>query len=216
VGYKLGIKEVAMIAWKLLSMNNEEVGSLELSPALFGRKLKKEVVHFVLNGQQAGRRQGNASTKTRSDVRGGGAKPYRQKGTGRARRGTERSPVCVGGGTVFGPHPRDYAYKLNKKQIKAALCMVLSDKVAGDRLRVVDRLAVEKIGTKAMGIALQKLSPRGSLLIDVANENLQKSVRNLPQYKYIEPAGINVYNLLKFDEIVVSRQALKVIEERLQ
>jgi large subunit ribosomal protein L4 len=215
-GERVGQNAAAGIPWKIVSVENQEVGSLTLPSSLFGRKLKKEVVHFVLNGQQAGRRQGNASTKTRSDVRGGGKKPYKQKGTGRARRGTERSPICVGGGTVFGPHPRSYDYKLNKKQVKVALTMVLSDKVALGNLKVVDQLEMEKISTQAVGKILQNLSPKGSLLVDVGNENLSRSVRNLPRYRYIEPVGLNLYNLMKYEEVVVSKRALAVIEERLQ
>lgn len=213
---RAGKNTAAGIPWKMVSVENKEVGDLTLSSDLFGRKLKKEVVHFVLNGQQAARRQGNASTKTRSDVRGGGKKPYKQKGTGRARRGTERSPICVGGGTVFGPHPRSYAYKLNKKQVQVALKMVLSDKVALGHFKVVDELAMEKTSTQAVGKILQSLSPKGSLLVDVGNENLSRSVRNLSLYRYVEPVGLNLYNLLKYEEVVVSKVALAAIEERLQ
>ncbi|MFH1727884.1 MAG: 50S ribosomal protein L4 [Pseudomonadota bacterium] len=205
-----------MINEKLIDVNNNEVGKVDLSEDIFNCEVNEGVVHEVLISQLAGNRRGNASTKTRGEVRGGGAKPYKQKGTGRARRGTERSPICVGGGTVFGPIPRSYKAKLNKKVVKAALKMVFTDKLKNGKIRLVEKFEMEKPNTKVFKSIMQKLDLPNALVVDFENESLKKSLNNLIGYHYSEPVSLSMYNLLKYDALVISKNALEKITERLK
>ncbi len=201
--------------WQVIDMKNKAVGKADLPEKVFGVEGKDHLFYDVVRYQLAARRQGTHKTKTRSEVRGGGAKPYRQKGTGRARRGTNRSPLMPGGGRVFGPVPRDYSFKLNRKIRKTALAAALSRLVKEKRLFVVESFDVDKPSTKAMVKFLEGLKIDRGLVVDEEHENLYKSVRNLPRFKYLPVDALNVYDVLKYDNCVISRRAIERIKERL-
>ena len=198
-------------------IDGTESGKMELPENLFGGEVNKNVIHEAVVTYLANQRQGTASTKERSDVRGGGRKPYRQKGTGRARAGNSRSPLWRGGMTVFGPTPRDYSLKMSKKARKNALKSILTDRVKNQMLTVVDKVALENPKTKE---AVQLLNDLGSpaktlFLLAEKNPNLELGVRNLPNVNVLLVDGLNVYDLLAAEKIVCTPQALKKIEERL-
>lgn len=203
---------------KCISKENKSVEQVELNPDIFGVKPSVPVMHQVVRMQLAKRRSGTASTKTRADVRGGGKKPWRQKGTGRARAGSSRSPIWVGGGTVFGPHPRSYAFHVPKKMKKAALRGALSSKASEGKLFVVENLNFDEPKTKQMVTCLDKLglkSQKVLILEDEKNYNLAKSVSNIPGVDVLPVDGLNVYDLLWHDKLVVTKAALDKIGERL-
>lgn len=194
----------------------EKVSEVELPANIFDVPVKKHVLHEVVVMQLANRRSGTASTKGRSDVRGGGKKPYRQKGTGRARAGTTRSPVMRGGGTVFGPLPRSFARKVSKKIRKQALRMALTTKCRDDALLVLARFDLEEIKTKRFVEVMKKLKTDNALIVtDAANETLERSSCNVPNVKVMRMDGLNVYDVLKFKHLVLLEPAIKQIEERL-
>ncbi len=190
-----------------------KVAEVELNDYIFGAEVNEHILYEVVKSQLAGKRQGTASTKTRSDVSGGGKKPWRQKGTGRARSGTSRSPVWKGGGTVFGPHPRDYSYKVPKKVRRAALRSALSMKVKEDKLIVLRDFPMEEIKTKKFQEVLS-LFELGSVLfvLDEKNTVLEKSSQNIQNVKMMRSEGINVYDLLKYDSLVLLEPSVKKIE----
>lgn len=188
----------------------------ELPSAIFDAKVRESLLHQVVVMQLNNRRTGTASTKTRGLVRGGGKKPWRQKGTGRARAGSIRSPIWVGGGTVFGPLPKNYHYRLPKKARKQALVSALSLKKREQRLIVVEDVAFPEIGTKHVKEMLKSLSVDSVLLvIPGADRNLELSARNLPNMKVVRTDGLNVYDVLHFDYLVLTQGALGAIQERL-
>ncbi len=194
----------------------EKVGSLDLSEAVFAAELKPHLLHEVVVWQLACRRQGNADTKVRHEVRGGGRKPWRQKGTGRARAGSRRSPLWRGGGTVFGPHPRDYSYTLPKKVKKAALRVALSDKLREEKLLVLKGFDLAEIKTKAFVEVLKRFEAQNVLIVTPgADANLEKSARNVPRVKVLRSEGLNVYDILRYDRLVLVEQAVARIEEAL-
>ncbi len=175
------------------------------------------VLHEVVTMQLANRRAGTAAAKGRSDVRGGGKKPYRQKGTGRARAGSRSSPLWRGGGTIFGPSPRDYSYKVPKKVRNLALKMALSGKLKDDALMVVDRLDLEAPKTKHLVAILKALKAEDALVvIDREIENVELSSRNIPGVKVIRSEGLNVYDVLRFKDIVLVEPSVNQIQERLR
>lgn len=204
---------------KVYNQEGAEVGTVKLNSEVFGIEPNEAVVHQYVVNYLARQRQGNASTKTRSDVRGGGRKPYRQKGTGRARAGTIRSPLWRGGGTVFGPHPRSYGSHFPRKMKKLAICSVFSDKAKAERIKILDKLELNEFKTKAMISILIKLSVEGKkcLILDEANEEsrqkIQVSCRNLQKVAYTRAGLVNGYQLLDADYVLITRAGLdKVVE----
>ncbi len=197
------------------NMEGKEVGTMELSDAIFGAKVNEHLVHMAVVQQLANNRQGTQKAKTRSEVSGGGRKPWRQKGTGHARQGSTRSPQWTGGGVVFAPTPRDYSFKLNRKEKRAALKSVLSDKLAGGNLIVVDKIEMNEIKTKTFKTMLDNLKIAGKSLV-VLNDNDEKvvlSARNLSSCKTALTNTINVYDILNAKTLVLTQDAVKTIEE---
>lgn len=196
-------------------INGKKVKELELNDAVFGIEPNEAVVHSVLVNFLANQRQGTQSTKTRSEVSGGGRKPWRQKGTGRARQGSIRAPQWIKGGIALGPKPRSYKYTVNKKERQLAVKSVLSSKVLENELVVVDSLPLNDIKTKEMVKALSNLKVEGKALIMLPekNEKVQKSARNIEGVKTTLVETINVYDLLKYNKLVVTEDTVKKLEE---
>ena len=198
----------------MLNMAGEAVGDIELKDEIFGIEINEFAVHEVIKNYLANQRQGTQSTKTRAEVRGGGRKPYRQKGTGRARQGSIRSPQWVGGGVVFAPKPRDYSFKLNKKVKRLALQSALSTKVAEGKIIVLDELTLSEVKTKEMVKVLGNIKCDNALIVmDGSNENVMLSARNIPTVKTASVNTINVYDLLKYNNLVVTKEAVEKIQE---
>lgn len=196
------------------NINKEKVGEMELSPQVFDVEVKEHLIHDVVKMQLNNRRRGTASTKTRSQVSGGGSKPWRQKGTGRARAGSNTSPIWVRGGVVFGPHPRDYSYKVPKKVRKGAIKSVLTSKLREGNLYVIQDFPLQEIKTKAFLTILKRLNIENALIIvDGPNEKLLKSARNLPHIQVMKVEGLNVYDILRYKHLVFKRSALEKVEE---
>jgi large subunit ribosomal protein L4 len=195
----------------------EVVRQAELPEAVFGVDVKESLLHEVVRYQLARRRQGTAHTKNRAAVRGGGRKPWRQKGTGRARAGTIRSPLWRGGGAVFGPMPRSYAFDMPKKERRAALCSALSLKVRDEVFRVVDQLELPQPKTRQVVELLQRFEAPPKVLMLVAEPQafLALSARNIPQVKVLPVAGLNVYDLLHFTMVMCAEDAIEKISGRL-
>jgi large subunit ribosomal protein L4 len=194
-------------------IENNKVSEIELSDAIFGAEVNEAVLYDVVRMQMASKRLGTASTKRRQEVRGGGKKPWRQKGTGRARAGTTRSPLWRGGGIVFGPIPRSYAYKVPKKVRKLALMSALSMKVKEGRLLILKDFPMGEIKTKIFKEIIDRFGLKKALLIlDKANPVLEKSSRNVQGIKLIRSEGINVYDLLNYDHVVLFEPSVKMIE----
>ncbi len=196
-------------------INGKKVKELELNEAVFGIEPNEAVVHSVLVKFLANQRQGTQNTKTRSEVSGGGKKPWRQKGTGRARQGSIRAPQWIKGGIALGPKPRSYKYTVNKKERALAIKSVLSAKVLENELVVVDNMPLKEIKTKEMVKALNNLKVEGKALImlPTKNENIQKSARNIEGVKTTLVETINVYDLLKYNKLVVTEDTVKKLEE---
>jgi large subunit ribosomal protein L4 len=198
------------------NMDGDKVSEIELTDEIFNVPLKQHLLHEVVTMQLANRRAGTAATKGRSDVRGGGQKPYRQKGTGRARAGSRRSPLWRGGGVVFGPKPRSYSYKVPKKVRRQALKMALTNKLQDKALIVVDRLDLETIKTKQLVEALAALKTEEALIVtDRKIESVELSSRNLPYVKVLRSEGLNVYDILRFKNLILLEPSLNQIQERL-
>lgn len=198
------------------NIKGEKVSETELSAAIFELPVKKHILHQVVLAQLAKKRSGTASTKGRSQVRGGGKKPYRQKGTGRARAGTLSSPVMRGGGVVFGPSPRSFALKCPKKIRRQALKMALASKYEDESLVVLDGFDLGKISTKRFLEVMKDLKANNALIItDAPNEPLELSARNVPKIKVLRAEGLNVYDILKFKHLLLLEPTIKQIEERL-
>jgi large subunit ribosomal protein L4 len=205
-----------MAVTEVYNTDNKKVGEVELNDALFGLEVKKHILHDVVKMQLANRRAGTASTKTRIEVRGGGAKPYRQKGTGRARAGTNNSPLWRGGGVTFGPKPRDYSYKLPKKVRRLGVRMALSARFSENNMLVLDGFDLADIKTKQFVEIMRKLNiENGLIVIAGKNENLEKSSRNVHGYKVIPADGLNVYDILLHRSLVLLQPCLGQLEERL-
>ncbi len=202
----------------VINQNGEKVDSIELEDRIFNAEIRDSLVQQVVVWQLAKRRSGSASTKTRGQIRGGGKKPWRQKGTGRARAGTSRSPVWTGGGTVFGPHPRSYAFSLSKKVRKAALCSVLSAKLRDDKLTVLDKIEIETPKTKLFVEVLKKLGVQDQktlFLVPEKNPELTRASRNIYRALVLPTEGMNVYDLLRFERLTILKDALPRLSERL-
>ena len=196
-------------------INGKKVKELELNEAVFGIEPNEAVVHSVLVNFLANQRQGTQNTKTRSEVSGGGKKPWRQKGTGRARQGSIRAPQWIKGGIALGPKPRSYKYNVNKKERALAIRSVLSAKVLENELVVVDNMPLKEIKTKEMVKALNNLKVEGKALImlPTKNENIQKSARNIEGVKTITANNINVFDLLKYNNLILPVDTVKKLEE---
>jgi len=198
----------------ILDIKGEKIGEVEIKDEIFMCEVKPNLIHDVIKMQLANRRRGTASTKTRKDVSGGGKKPYKQKGTGRSRQGTSRSPLQVGGGTVFGPHPRDYSYTLPKKVKRSALKSALTVRYTGSGMKVLDKLEMQEISTKSFSSIFKTLSLTTPLfVIDKKDEKVEKSARNLPHTKILRVDGLNVYDIIRYEQLVVTLDALRRIEE---
>jgi large subunit ribosomal protein L4 len=198
----------------LFDIKGEKVGEVEIRDEIFNTEVKPYLMHDVVIMQLANRRRGTASTKTRKDVSGGGRKPYRQKGTGRARQGSSRSPVHVGGGTVFGPHPRDYSYSIPKKVRRSALRSALTVRYTGSAMKVLDKLDFAEISTKRFNDILNAFSLTKPLfVIEKRDDVVEKSARNIPFTKVLRLEGLNVYDIIKHEQLVVTLDALRRMEE---
>jgi len=199
----------------LYDMNGARIGDVELNDSVFGIEPNEVVLYYYVKMQMANGRVGTASTKTRAEVRGGGRKPWRQKGTGRARVGSLRSPIWTGGGVTFGPKPRDYSYKLPKKVRRLAMKSALSSKVKNNNIIVVDQIKFEEPKTKLMVKTLESLNVgRKTLLVTADGDpNVAKSARNIPGVKPIKVDFINVYDLLKYETLLITKDAVDRLEE---
>ena len=196
------------------NMEGKEVDSIELNDSIFGVEVNEHLVHMAVLQQLANNRQGTQKAKTRSEVSGGGRKPWKQKGTGHARQGSTRSPQWTGGGVVFAPVPRDYSFKLNKKEKRAALKSVLTSKVADGKFVVVDELKLDEIKTKKFVEVMNNLKVEKALVvIDGMNENVIASAANVPTVKTAQTNELNVFDALKYDTVVVTKAAVATIEE---
>ena len=196
------------------NMEGKEVGTIELSDAVFGVQVNEHLVHMAVVQQLANNRQGTQKAKTRSEVSGGGRKPWRQKGTGHARQGSTRAPQWTGGGVVFAPVPRDYSFKLNKKEKRAALKSSLTIRVQNNKLIVVDELKFDEIKTKKFQAVLDNLKVSKALVVLADNdEKVVMSARNIPAVKTALTSTINVYDILKGDTVILTKDAVAKIEE---
>lgn len=196
------------------NMEGKEVGTMELNDSVFGAEIKEHLVHQAVVLQLANNRQGTQKAKTRSEVRGGGRKPWRQKGTGHARQGSTRSPQWTGGGVVFAPTPRDYSFKMNKKEKRAALKSVLTSKVQENNLIVLDELKLNEIKTKDMKKVLDNLKVANAILVvGNENDNVVLSARNIPGVATTTVGTINVYDLLKYNTVIATKTGVASIEE---
>ena len=203
-----------MAAVNVLNWKKEKIGQVELSAEVFEAEVKIDVLHSVVRWQLACRRSGTHMTKTKGLVSGGGKKPFKQKGTGNARQGSTRSPLMPGGGTMFGPQPRDYSYALPKKMRRVGLMMALSHLHKEGKLTIVDTMASEGKSTE-LNKRLKTFGVSKAVLIDAeSNEKFNRAARNLPNYKYSSVEGINVFDLLKFDHAVITKNSVQKIVER--
>ncbi len=197
--------------------DKKQVGERELSDNVFNTEVKSYLLHDMVRYQLAARRQGTAATKNRSAVKGGSKKPYRQKGTGNARQGTIRAPHFVGGGVAFGPSPRSYAFKLNRKVKKLALCSALSARFQEEKLVVIKEFAFDKISTKSFDQLLSRFELEGALVvIDQSDPKVELSARNLRNVKVLRAEGVNVYDILKYPNLVLTDAAVTEIEGALE
>jgi len=204
-----------MCSADIYNTNKEKVSQVVLDEKVFGCEVKPHLLYEAVKMQLANRRAGTASTKNRAQVRGGGKKPWRQKGTGRARAGSIRSPIWNGGGVTFGPLPRNYSYRLNKKVKKLALRTALSIKLKEDNLLILDNFNLPEIKTKDFITTLSRLNIKDAFIIDDNNLHLEKSARNVPFVKVLRPEGLNVYDILKYDKLIITQSCLEKITRTL-
>lgn len=203
-----------MATVSVLNMKGEEVGKMDLSDAVFGAKINEHLVHMAVVQHLANKRQGTQKAKTRSEVRGGGRKPWRQKGTGHARQGSIRAPQWKGGGVVFAPTPRDYSFKMNKKEKRAALKSVLTSRVLDEKFIVLDELKIDEFKTKKFVEVMNNLKVRKALVVLAESDyKVIKSAANVPDVKTALTNTINVYDILKYNTVVATKAAVEIIEE---
>ncbi len=195
------------------NIEGNQIGEMELSDAVFGVEVNEHLLHMAVVNHLAAKRQGTQSAKTRSEVSGGGKKPWRQKGTGHARQGSTRAPQWTGGGVVFAPKPRDYSFKLNKKERRAALKSALSSRVAENKIIVLDAFNMEEVKTKKFKAVMDALKVSKALVVVDDNNNVVLSARNIPSVKTASTSTINVYDILKYDTLVVTQDAVATIQE---
>ena len=194
------------------NIEGNQVGEIELSDAVFGVEINEHLLHMAVVNHLAAKRQGTQSAKTRSEVSGGGKKPYRQKGTGHARQGSTRAPQWTGGGVVFAPKPRDYSFKLNKKERRAALKSALTSKVVDNKIVVLDTFKMEEVKTKKFQAVMDALKVTKALVV-VEDNNVVLSARNIPTVKTASTNTINVYDILKYDTLVLTQDVVAAITE---
>ena len=194
------------------NIEGNQVGEIELSDAVFGVEINEHLLHMAVVNHLAAKRQGTQSAKTRSEVSGGGKKPYRQKGTGHARQGSTRAPQWTGGGVVFAPKPRDYSFKLNKKERRAALKSALTSKVVDNKIVVLDTFKMDEVKTKKFQAVMDALKVSKALVV-VEDNNVVLSARNIPTVKTASTSTINVYDILKYDTLVLTQDAVAAITE---
>lgn len=200
----------------IVNQENVKVGSMTLRDDVFAVDVNVPLVHQVIKAQLAGRRQGNAKTKTKSEVRGGGRKPFRQKGTGNARQGSTRSPLHPGGGQSFGPQPRSYEQATPKEMVRGALRSALSDRFKASRIVIVDEFKLDGFKTKAFDQLMKnKLKLSQVLVVDEPNRNLEVSSRNIPEVKVLRAEGLNVYDIIRNEWVVLTKRAVQAVENRL-
>ena len=203
-----------MAVTDILNIEGAKVGELEIKDEIFNCEVKQHLIHDVVKMQLANRRRGTAKTKGRSEVSGGGRKPYKQKGTGQARRGSSRSPVMVGGGTIFGPQPRDYSYSVPKKVRRSALRSALTLRHTGAAMKVLDKLELGDISTKKFfGIVTTLGLTKPLFIIDKKDETVERSARNIPYVKVLRVEGLNVYDIIRHEQLIMTVDALKKVEE---
>ena len=200
----------------VVSQANQPVGEVTLPADVFSGPVRKHLLYETVKMQMANRRAGTAATKTRAFVSGGGKKPWKQKGTGRARAGSTRSPIWVGGATIFGPQPRDYSYRLPATARKAALRSALAAKVRDGQLLVLDQITLEQPKTKLLAKLLGDLQVTSALIVLPAkDESVERAARNLPHVKVLRAEGANVYDLLRYDRLILTRDAVQALQRRL-
>ena len=198
------------------NLDGAKVGDIDLDESVFGVEVNEHLLWEVVKAQRAKHRTGNASTLRRNEVRGGGKKPWKQKGTGRARAGSSRSPIFVGGGKVFTPKPRDWEYHVPKKVMAGALRSALSLRQKEAKLVVVDAFALDAAKTKKVDAALDKLGANTALIVDAKNESLSRATRNLQRAKVLATEGLNVYDVLDYDTLVLTRATVEAVTARLK
>lgn len=204
-----------MATVKVYNLKKQEVGEIDLPDSVFKTEVSSAIIHQAIVTQLAGRRRGTASTKTKAEVRGGGKKPFRQKGTGNARQGSTRSPLMVGGGESFGPKPRDYFKTFPKKMAQAALRSALSDKLGSDRIIVIDDMKMAKPKTKEMVGVINTFGLKKALIVDANNKNMEFASRNLATHKYLRAEGVNVFDVVNYEWLVLSKKAAQSLGEKL-
>jgi large subunit ribosomal protein L4 len=204
-----------MATLDVINQDKKKVGTIDLRDDVFGVEINIPLVHQVIKAQLAGRRQGTHKTKNKGEVRGGGRKPFRQKGTGNARQGSSRSPLKPGGGQNFGPQPRSYEQSTPKEMVRGALRSALSDRVKATRLLVIDELKLDAVKTKVFAGIVKKLELDKVLVVDEANKNLELSGRNLPRVKILRAEGLNVYDVVKHDWLLITKRAAEAVQTRL-
>ena len=203
-----------MASVKVYDIEGKEVETLELNDAVFGVEINEHIMHKAVVGQFANNRQGTQSAKTRSEVSGGGRKPWRQKGTGHARQGSIRAPQWTGGGIVFAPTPRDYSFKMNRKEKAGAIKSALTSRVNEEKFVVLDSLKFDEIKTKKMVSVLDALKVKKALVVlDGDNENVAKSAKNIAGVRAVAVNAINVYDILKYETVIITKAAVSKIEE---
>ena len=196
------------------NIEGKEVGTIDLNDAVFGVEVNEHLVHMAVVNQLANNRQGTQKAKTRAEVSGGGRKPWRQKGTGHARQGSTRSPQWTGGGVVFAPVPRDYSFKMNKKEKRAALKSALSSRVEGKKFIVIDEMNFDEIKTKRFQEVLNNLNVNKALVgLEDGYKNVEISAKNIPDVKTAHTNTINVYDILKYNTVIATKAAVATIEE---
>jgi large subunit ribosomal protein L4 len=204
-----------MTAVDVFDTSRNKVAQIDVSEAVFKAPLRKHLFYDVVLAQLASRRSGTAATKNRTAVSGGGKKPWKQKGTGRARSGSSRSPLWRGGGIIFGPTPRSYEYAVPKKVRKLALCSALSMKLKENKMLIVDKLELPEIKTRGVVAILKQLGLSSVLIVEQENLNLEKSARNVPLVKVLRPEGLNVYDVLQYEHIVITQSCVEKLQGRL-
>ena len=203
-----------MATVKVYNIEGKEVGSMELNDAIFGVEVNSHLMHMAVVQQLANKRQGTQSALTRAEVRGGGRKPWRQKGTGHARQGSTRAPQWKGGGVVFAPKPRDYSFKMNKKEKALAIKSALTTRVQADKIYVLDGISFDEIKTKKMVAVMDNLKlDKALVVLDQKDENVILSARNIPTVRTALANAINVYDIVKYDALVITKDAVAQIEE---
>ncbi len=200
---------------KVYNLKKQEVGQIDLSDAVFKAEVNSAIVHQAVVTQLAGRRRGTASTKTKAEVRGGGKKPFRQKGTGNARQGSSRSPLMPGGGESFGPKPRCYYKTFPKKMAQVAMRSALSDKFGSEKLVIIDEFKLGKPKTTEMAAMVELFGFKKALIVDADNKNLELASRNLAKHKFLKTEGLNVYDVVNHEWLVLSKRAAELLSQRL-